>query len=415
VGKQGGQKCISQGEINQLLIAKAAQHRHVVRLKGGDPFIFGRGGEEALALTAAHVPWEAVPGVSSALGATAYAGIPLTFRGVSSSVAFITAHEDPAKEHSTLHWDQLATGADTLVVFMGVARIQPLVEALLAQGRPAATPVAVIRWGTYAHQEVYVSDLQNIAALVTVSKSNRRADHRRRSRSVAGTTRLVYSTAISHGQIMRYYPLHLDLQNRAVLVVGGGVIAEGKAEQLLAAGARLTVVSPTLTPRFTEWTEQDVVDWRRGEFSASDLTGQTLVICATDQPAVNEAVAHAAAAAGILYNVVDQPALCNFITPALVTRGNLQISISTAGGSPSVAQLVKRRIAETIGDEYGALLELAAQLRQELKQAGIGYNQRRDLLNEFVESAALTHLRNGQPLAAAQLAQAILDRIRKQP
>jgi siroheme synthase-like protein len=214
---------------------------------------------------------------------------------------------------------------------------------------------------------------------------------------------------------MRYYPLHLDLQNRAVLVVGGGVIAEGKAEQLLAAGARLTVVSPTLTPRFTEWTEQDVVDWRRGEFSASDLTGQTLVICATDQPAVNEAVAHAAAAAGILYNVVDQPALCNFITPALVTRGNLQISISTAGGSPSVAQLVKRRIAETIGDEYGALLELAAQLRQELKQAGIGYNQRRDLLNEFVESAALTHLRNGQPLAAAQLAQAILDRIRKQP
>jgi uroporphyrinogen III methyltransferase/synthase len=167
VGKQGGQKCISQGEINQLLIAKAAQHRHVVRLKGGDPFIFGRGGEEALALTAAHVPWEAVPGVSSALGATAYAGIPLTFRGVSSSVAFITAHEDPAKEHSTLHWDQLATGADTLVVFMGVARIQPLVEALLAQGRPAATPVAVIRWGTYAHQEVYVSDLQNIAALVT--------------------------------------------------------------------------------------------------------------------------------------------------------------------------------------------------------------------------------------------------------
>jgi uroporphyrinogen III methyltransferase / synthase len=166
VGKQGGQKCISQDEINRLLVAKAAQHRHVVRLKGGDPFIFGRGGEEALALTAAGVPWEVVPGVSSALGATAYAGIPLTFRGLSSSVAFITAHEDPTKAHSALHWEQLATGADTLVIFMGIARIQSLVEALLAQGRPAETPAAVIRWGTHTHQEVYTSDLQNIAALV---------------------------------------------------------------------------------------------------------------------------------------------------------------------------------------------------------------------------------------------------------
>ena len=166
VGKQGGQKCISQAEINQLLIAKAREHRSVVRLKGGDPFIFGRGGEEALALTEAGITWEVVPGVSSALGATAYAGIPLTFRGVSSSVAFITAHEDPAKEQAVLPWEQLATGADTLVVFMGLARIHTLVETLLAQGRSAATPVAVIRWGTYEHQEVYTSDLQNIAAVL---------------------------------------------------------------------------------------------------------------------------------------------------------------------------------------------------------------------------------------------------------
>jgi siroheme synthase-like protein len=160
-----------------------------------------------------------------------------------------------------------------------------------------------------------------------------------------------------------------------------------------------------------ELVEQDAIAWRQGEFTTSDLTGQVLVISATDQRAVNEAVAHAAAACGLLYNVVDQPALCNFITPALVTRGDLQISISTAGGSPSVAQLVKRRIAETIGDEYGALLELAAQLRAALKERGIGYAARRDLLNQFVESEALTHLRNGQPAAAAQLAQAILERL----
>jgi siroheme synthase-like protein len=210
---------------------------------------------------------------------------------------------------------------------------------------------------------------------------------------------------------MRYYPLHLDLPNRAVLMVGGGAIAEGKTAQLLAAGAHVTVVSPTLTPQFQEWLAQDAIFWRQGEFAPSDLIGKQLVISATDEPAVNEAVAHAAAACGILYNVVDQPALCNFITPALVTRGALQISISTAGGSPSVAQLVKRRIAEVIGDEYGALLELATQLRAELKARGIGYAERRDLLNAFVESEALDHLRAGQPAVAAQIAQSILKRI----
>lgn len=164
VGKQGGHKCITQAEINQLLLRKAAEHRVLVRLKGGDPFVFGRGGEEALALSEAGIEWEVVPGVSSGIAAAAYAGIPITHRGLSSSVAFITAHEDPGKESSSIHWEQL--GAETLVFFMGVARIGQIVENLLAQGRSSATPVAVIRWGTYTEQEVYVSDLQHIAALV---------------------------------------------------------------------------------------------------------------------------------------------------------------------------------------------------------------------------------------------------------
>ncbi len=164
VGKQGGRKCIAQAEINQLLLRKAAEHRVIVRLKGGDPFVFGRGGEEALALAEARIDWEVVPGVSSGIAAAAYAGIPITHRGLSSSVAFITAHEDPAKEFSSIRWEQL--GAETLVFFMGVARLGQLTENLITQGRSPATPVAVIRWGTYADQEVYVSDLQNIAALV---------------------------------------------------------------------------------------------------------------------------------------------------------------------------------------------------------------------------------------------------------
>lgn len=166
VGKKGGQESIAQEAINELLIAKAAQYDVVIRLKGGDPFIFGRGGEEALALTNAGIPWEVVPGLSAGIAAPAYAGIPLTLRGLSSSVVFVTAHEDPAKEQTAVNWAQLAQSVDTLVVFMGLMRLPALVEILLTSGRPATTPIAVIRWGTYPTQEIHTSDLQNIVALV---------------------------------------------------------------------------------------------------------------------------------------------------------------------------------------------------------------------------------------------------------
>ena len=165
VGKQGGRRCISQEEINHLLVAKAGEHGLVVRLKGGDPFVFGRGGEEALALAEAGIPWEVVPGVSAGVAAAAYAGIPITHRGLSSSVAFVTAHEDPGKPLAGAAMPQWS-GADTLVLFMGVARIAQLAEDLCRAGRRPETPVAVVRWGTYEAQEVHVSDLRNIAAVL---------------------------------------------------------------------------------------------------------------------------------------------------------------------------------------------------------------------------------------------------------
>jgi siroheme synthase-like protein len=210
---------------------------------------------------------------------------------------------------------------------------------------------------------------------------------------------------------MRYYPIQLDLQERPVLVVGGGIIAEGKTEQLIAAGARVQVVSSTLTARLAEWQAQGSIGWREGKFTDDDLTDVALVISATNDQTVNAAVAQAAAARGLLYNVVDQPALCSFITPALVTRGELQISISTSGGSPSVAQLVKRRIAETIGDEYGELLRLTARLRTALRERGVEYAERRDLLNTFVESDVLTLLRAGRMAEAEQRAQDVLAQV----
>ncbi len=210
---------------------------------------------------------------------------------------------------------------------------------------------------------------------------------------------------------MRYYPIHLDLHGRSVLVVGGGPIAEGKAEQLLAAGAIVHLVSPTLTPPLAAHVEQGRMRHRAGVFAEFDLLGVTLVISATDDPAVNRDVHRLANARNLLCNVVDQPALCSFITPALVLRGELQIGISTGGGSPSVAQLVKRRIAETIGDEYGDLLRLAASLRETLKTRGVGYEARRDLLNAFLESDVLDLLREGRHAEAEARAAAVLAQL----
>ncbi len=166
VGKRGLESSWTQTEINRLLVEKAREHSAVVRLKGGDPFIFGRGGEEAEVLVDAGIEWEVTPGVSAGSSVAAYAGIPITHRGLSSSVAFVTGHEDPAKPHSAIRWEQLATGVDTLVFFMGVARIDEITNQLIRHGRNAETPVAVIRWGTYDHQETYVSTLTDIAALV---------------------------------------------------------------------------------------------------------------------------------------------------------------------------------------------------------------------------------------------------------
>lgn len=208
---------------------------------------------------------------------------------------------------------------------------------------------------------------------------------------------------------MRYYPIYLDLRARAVLVVGGGAIAEGKTIQLLDAGARVRLVSPTLTPRLDELVASGVIEYRAGLFDVADLHGVCLIISATNEQTINELVARAAQERGLLCNVVDQPALCNFITPALVTRGDLQISISTGGGSPALTQRVKREIAELISAEYGELLELAAEMRAEVKARLPEFAQRRQVLHEFIESEALALIRAGKREEARQLARTLLQ------
>ncbi|MFZ5564873.1 MAG: uroporphyrinogen-III C-methyltransferase [Thermodesulfobacteriota bacterium] len=166
VGKKGGDHTLSQEKINQLIADKAEQGLVVTRLKGGDPFIFGRGGEEAEILAARNIPFEIVPGVTSAIAAPAYAGIPLTHREHTTSVSFITGHEDPAKEQSTIAWKALAETGGTLVFLMGVKNLSFIVDRLLEHGRPADTPAALVRWGTTAMQQTVTGTLANIVEKV---------------------------------------------------------------------------------------------------------------------------------------------------------------------------------------------------------------------------------------------------------
>jgi uroporphyrinogen III methyltransferase/synthase len=166
VGKEPGAAAVSQEETNDLLVELGRSGKRVVRLKGGDPFVFGRGGEEAEALTAAGLRFEVVPGVTAGVAAPAYAGIPVTHREVASAVAFVTGHEDPDKPESALDWDALARFPGTLVLYMGIRNLPMIAERLMAAGRDREELVAVVERGTLPNQRTIVETLAGIAARV---------------------------------------------------------------------------------------------------------------------------------------------------------------------------------------------------------------------------------------------------------
>ena len=162
VGRRGCGTYRPQDEINQLMLEKVRKGKCVVRLKGGDPFVFGRGGEEAEWIVEHRIPFEVVPGVTSAVAVPAYAGIPVTHRTLASTVAFITGHEDPDKDETALEWPRFAAADGTLVFLMGVKNLPMIVSRLVEEGKAVDTPVALVRWGTYARQRTVVGTLRDI-------------------------------------------------------------------------------------------------------------------------------------------------------------------------------------------------------------------------------------------------------------
>ncbi len=169
-GKSPDRHTLKQEEINQVLVDKGLEGKIVTRLKGGDPFVFGRGGEEAEALLDAGIQFEVVPGITSAIAVPAYAGIPVTHRDITTSFAVITGHEDPTKNETTIHWDHLAQSHGTLVFLMGMANLPMISKKLMENGKKPKTPVAIIQWGTRPEQRTLVGQLDTIAAEVQKQK-----------------------------------------------------------------------------------------------------------------------------------------------------------------------------------------------------------------------------------------------------
>lgn len=230
VGKQAGQHTLPQEEIGRLLVARAGDGKMVARLKGGDPFIFGRGGEEAEELAAARIPFEVVPGVTSAVAAPAYAGIPLTHRDFTSTVAFVTGHEEPTKEETGIAWDKIATGIGTLVFFMGVGQLPEIVAKLTRHGRSPLTPAAVIRWGTRAEQDVVTGTLADLAV---------------KGRGMKPPALIVVGEVVALREKLRWFEA-LPLAGKRVLITREREQASSFAQVLEAAGAEV-VEFPTIT------------------------------------------------------------------------------------------------------------------------------------------------------------------------
>lgn len=231
VGKKGGDHTLAQEAINALIVAKAADGNVVTRLKGGDPFIFGRGGEEAEELIKAGIPFEIVPGVTSAIAAPAYAGIPLTHRQFTSTVAFITGHEDPAKDESSIDWAALAKGIGTLVFLMGVKNLPNIVSRLRQHGRPAATPVALVRWGTTSRQQTVTGTLEDI-------------EERVKAAGIKAPAIIVVGEVVTLRNSLKWFETR-PLLNKKIVVTRARAQASDLIEQLAALGAEC-IQCPTI-------------------------------------------------------------------------------------------------------------------------------------------------------------------------
>jgi len=250
VGRRGGTDRLRQSETNQLLVERARAGKLVCRLKGGDPFVFGRGGEEAQVLADAGIAFEVVPGVSAGNAVPAYAGIPITHRDITSTVTFIAGHEDPQKETSRLDWAHLGTYPGTLVLFMAVRNLPRITQALMDHGRAPATPAAVIQWGSLPRQKVIEGTLADIAA---------------KASAITSPAITVIGEVVGLREKLDWFE-HLPLFGKRIAITRAREQASVLREELAALGAKVIEI-PTIEIRPPDsWAPLDAALKRLEEF-----------------------------------------------------------------------------------------------------------------------------------------------------
>jgi uroporphyrinogen III methyltransferase / synthase len=320
-GKEPNRHALSQDQINALLVELAGRHSCVVRLKGGDPFVFGRGGEEAQVLADAGITWEVVPGISSAYAVPAYAGIPVTQRGVAAQVTVVTGHEDPTKPESDLDWASLASTPGTLVFLMGVRALGPNTARLIEQGMPGDTPAAVISHGTRPGQRTVVAPLSGIAEAA--------------AELPAPAITLVGAVASLREQLAWYE--RRPLFGMRVVVTRARAQASGLAARLSELGAAVVeapgIAIEPLEFRAPDLSSYDIVCLTSANGVGRLLAGDVRSLHEVTVAAVGRATADALAARGIVADVVPQQAVSDALPDALGEVAGKRVLVATAEGA----------------------------------------------------------------------------------
>ena len=375
VGKVRGDAPDRQDGISALLIEKAMTAGRVVRLKGGDPFVFGRGGEEAAALVAAGVPYQVVPGVTSAIAAPAYAGIPLTHRGYASSFTVVTGSEAPGKDESAIDWEKVAGLGGTVVVLMGWERLEEIVGALVSAGRPEDTPTALVQWGSESYQRTVVGTLGDIA-------------DRAHESGIAPPVAIVIGDVVRLRDRLRWFDAG-PLFGKRVLVTRSRGQASTLSELLALEGAE-PIEAPTIEVcplndtselddavrdlsryRWAVFTSANAVDAVFDRLTALSLDARALR--ETRVAAIGEATSARLRERGIIADLVPRQAVSASMAEAL--RGHV-----AAGDTVLIPQ------ADIAGDELRAgLTRTGAQVRRVVAYSTVAPETSRELVSEALD------------------------------
>jgi uroporphyrin-III C-methyltransferase len=382
VGKRANDCKFTQDEINAMLIEEALAHGHVVRLKGGDPYVFGRGHEELEEIRKAGIEAEIIPGISSAIAAPQAVGIPVTRRGLSDSFWVMTGHTTEGFTSNELI-SAVKTDA-TVVILMGLGRLSTIVETYKSVHKHNL-PIAVIQNGTLPNQKAVVSTIGNIEEDVKIAGIKTPAIIVIGSVAALANTEFYsenYKKMLEKGldtegvspkflpSKNNLFPVFLKLHELRLLIVGGGYVGLEKITAVLQNSplANITLVSPEIRPEIQELAkEYPNIKLEFKGFQTKDLGDKDLVIVATNDKELNKDIKGWAKQVGILCNVADTPDQCDFYLGSVVKKGSLKLAISTNGQSPTMAKRIREALEDVFPDELEAVFSQLREIRKQLK------------------------------------------------